>query len=100
MRVSRWDSAECLGTKEAIVDCLEVALEDNDTDFLVDIVGALPRAQGMIEIAQELDVTRESLCQSLGLTSAPSFFTVPKLLNLLGMRLTVTPAAVPEAQAA
>ena len=85
----KWDSAEVLDTKAAIVDSLVVALEDNDTDFLFEIIGSLARAKGMTEIAGELGVTREGLYKSLGPTGNPSFATVAKLLGILGIRLTV-----------
>jgi probable addiction module antidote protein len=100
MKTSKWDLAESLETAEEIRDYIRFALEDNDTDFLFEIIGSLARAKGMTEIAKELGVTREGLYVSLGPAGNPSFATVAKLLGILGMRLTVKPAAPKEDQAA
>ena len=51
---SNWDLAETLNDKEDIVACLEVALSENNTKFLFEILGALSRSKGMTKIAKEL----------------------------------------------
>jgi probable addiction module antidote protein len=89
MKVSKWDMAEFIDTKEDIIAHLAVALEENDTEFLLDIIGALARSEGMSQIARELGVTREGLYKSLAPTGNPSFETVLKLLDILGFRLRV-----------
>ncbi|MDR3192856.1 MAG: putative addiction module antidote protein [Treponema sp.] len=89
MKVSKWDLAEVLDTKEDIIASLEVAFGENDTGFLFEILGALARSKGMTQIARELNVTREGLYKSLSPTGNPSFETMLKLLDLLGFRLKV-----------
>ena len=88
---SDWDVAEILDTKEDIIACLEVALEKNNTKFLYEILGALARSKGMAKIARELGVTRVGLYKSLSLNGHPSFETVIKLFDLLGLKLRVEP---------
>jgi probable addiction module antidote protein len=86
-KISKWDIAEVLDTKEDIIASLEVALCETDTKFLFEILGALARSAGMSQIARELGVTREGLYKSLSPDGHPSFETVVKLLDLLGMRV-------------
>jgi probable addiction module antidote protein len=89
MKTAKWDTAEVLNTKEDIVASLEVALAENDTRFLFEILGALARSEGMSQIAKELGLSREGLYHSLAPSGNPSFETVIKLLDLLGFRLKV-----------
>ena len=84
---SNWDIAETLETKEDIIACLEVALAEPDTKFLFKALGALARSKGMAQIARDLGVTREGLYKSLSPDGHPSFETVLKLFDLLGMRV-------------
>jgi probable addiction module antidote protein len=86
-KISKWDIAEVLDTKEDIIACLEVALAEPDTKFLFETLGALARSKGMARIARELGVTREGLYKSLSLDGHPSFETVIKLIDLLGLRI-------------
>jgi len=86
-KISKWDVAEILETREDIIACLEVALAETDTKFLFEILGALARSAGMAKIARELGVTREGLYKSLSPDGHPSFETVIKLLDILGLRV-------------
>lgn len=88
---SDWDVAETLNDKEDIISCLEVALKENNTKFLFEVLSALARSKGMTKIARELGVTREGLYKSLSPCGHPSFETVIKLLDILGMKLKVEP---------
>ena len=88
---SDWDIAEYLDTKEDIAASLEVALAENNTKFLFEILGALARSSGMAKMARELGVTREGLYKSLSPDGHPSFETVIKLLDILGLRIKLEP---------
>ena len=89
MKTSKWDMADFMETKEDIIAHLTVALEENDTDFLLSILNALTRSKGMAQIAAELGVTREGLYKSLAPGSNPAFGTVIKTLDYLGFKLNV-----------
>jgi probable addiction module antidote protein len=89
MKVSKWDPAEFIDTKEDIIAHLTVALEENDIEFLLKTMGYIARSEGMAQIACELGVTREGLYKSLSPAGNPSFETVLKLLDILGFRLKV-----------
>ena len=88
---NNWDLAETLETKEDIIACLEVALAEADSKFLFKTLGALARSKGMTQIARELGVTREGLYKSLSPNGHPSFETVIKLLDILGMQVRLEP---------
>ena len=89
----KWDLAEILDTKEDIAACLEVALSEANTQFLFETLGALARSKGMTRIAKELGVTREGLYKSLSTNGSPSFDTVIKLFDILGLRIRLEPKA-------
>jgi probable addiction module antidote protein len=84
---SKWDPAEYINTKEAVIAFLEVALEENDPDFLLRTIGHIARSKGMTQIAKELGVDRVGLYKSLAPDGNPSFKTVFKLMDILGLRL-------------
>jgi probable addiction module antidote protein len=84
---SKWDPAEVIETKEDVIALLEVALEENDPDFLLSVIGDIARSRGMTQIAKELNLDRKGLYKSLAPDGNPSFKTVFKLLDLLGLRL-------------
>ena len=77
--------------KKDVIALLEVALEDNDPEFLLSIVGDIARSKGMTEIARELGISRRGLYKAIAPDGNPSFKTVIKLLDLLGLRLKVEP---------
>jgi probable addiction module antidote protein len=87
--VSDWDPAEIIETKEDVIAFLEEALEENDSEFLLETIGHIARSKGMAQIARELNLNRESLYKSLSPGGNPSFFTVVKVLDNLGFKLNI-----------
>jgi probable addiction module antidote protein len=84
---SKWDAAEVIETKEDVIALLEVALEENDSDFLLSVIGDIARSKGITQIARELKLDRKGLYKSLAPEGNPSFKTVFKLMDILGLRL-------------
>jgi probable addiction module antidote protein len=84
-----WDMAEHINTKEDVIGVLEAALEENDTAFLLSVLGDIARSKGMAQIAKELNLARESLYRSLAQEGNPSFNTVVKVLDNLGYQLSI-----------
>jgi len=84
-----WDMADHINTKEDVIAYLEAALEENDTAFLLSVIGDIARSKGMAQIAKELNLARESLYRSLAQDGNPSFNTVVKVLDNLGFQLSV-----------
>ena len=93
LTVSDWDLAEEIETKEDVIGTLEAVLElaiqENDPEFLFKVIGDIARSKGMAQIARELNLDRSSLYKSLSPTGNPSFFTIAKVLDNLGFQLSV-----------
>ena len=87
----KWDPAEVIETKEDVIAHLEVALEENDPDFLLRTIGHIARSKGMTQIARELKLTRKGLYKALAPDGNPSFKTMFKLLDILGLRIKLEP---------
>jgi len=91
METYEWDMADNINTKEEVFAYLQGAIEENDTETLLDVIGAIARSRGMVAIAKELGLSRESLYKSLSSGGNPSFSTVLKVLDLLGYRMQILP---------
>ena len=91
METFEWDMAENINTKEEVYAYLQGALEENDTEALFDVLGAIARSKGMMMIAKELGLSRESLYKSLSASGNPSFATVLNVLDLLGYKMQILP---------
>ena len=89
MKTYEWDMAENINTRDEVIAYLEAALEENDTETLFDVIGAIARSKGMMIIAKELGLSRESLYKSLSPAGNPSFVTVAKVLDNMGFQLSV-----------
>ena len=86
---SRWESVEILDDDEMIVEYLKAALEENDPEFFVKAIGNVARAMGMTNLAQQTHLGRSSLYKALSGERDPRIGTVMKVLDALGVRLSV-----------
>jgi probable addiction module antidote protein len=89
IKTSKYDPAEDIETKEDVIAYLEVALEENDPEFLFKTIGYIARSKGMARLARELNLNREGLYTALSPQGNPSFVTVMKVLDNLGFRLSI-----------
>ncbi|MDR1252509.1 MAG: putative addiction module antidote protein, partial [Treponema sp.] len=64
MTVKDFDPAEYIQTKEDVLANLKVALEENDPDFLLSVIGDIARSKGMTQLAKELNLDRVGLYKS------------------------------------
>ena len=87
----KWDPADDIETGEDVIALLEAALEENDLDFLLRIIGYIARSKGMSQLAKELNLDRKGLYKSFSPDGNPSFKTVFKLLDALGLQLKIEP---------
>ena len=86
---AEYDPADYINSREDVIAFLEGALEENDPDFLLRTIGHIARSKGMSKIAKELNIDRAGLYKALAPDGNPSFRTVFKLLDLLGLRIKV-----------
>lgn len=86
---SRYDVAEHLRTPEEMAAYLEACLEEADGDaaFVAKALGDIARAKGMSQVARDAGLSRESLYKALSGDRTPSFETILKVLNALGIKL-------------
>jgi len=91
MKTYEWDMAKNINTKNEVYAYLQGALEENDTETLFDVIGAIAKSKGMMMIAKELGLSRESLYKSFSADGNPSFSTVLKVLDILGYKMQILP---------
>lgn len=86
---SRYDVAEHLRTPEEMAMYLDACIEESDGDaaFIAKALGDIARAQGMAQVAEKSGLSRESLYKSLSGDRVPSFGTILKVMQALGVRL-------------
>lgn len=88
-KTSRYDVAEHLRTPEEMAAYLEACIEEanGDAAFVAKALGNIARAKGMAQVAREAGLSRESLYKALSGERSPSFDTVLKVVEALGLKL-------------
>lgn len=87
-----FDAADYLDSDETIAEFLAAALEDKDPDLFIASLAAVVRARGVAEVARTSGLGRESLYKALSPGSKLRYETVRKLIDALGVKLTVSAA--------
>jgi len=92
---SRYDTADYLKDEERILAYLEAAMEaaDEDPALVALALGNIARARNMSQLARDTGLTREGLYKALSGEGNPSFATVLKVAQAMGLRLTFKSAA-------
>lgn len=68
---------------------LAAALEEGDEYFLGEALAEIIKIHGVSKIASEAGIARQALYKMLSSEGNPSFKNISKLLNALGLELTV-----------
>ena len=86
---TRYDVAEHLRTPKEMAAYLEACLAEADGDaaFVAKALGDIARAKGMAQVARDTGLSRESLYKALSGDRSPSFDTILKVLDALGLKL-------------
>ena len=84
-----WKLEDNLKTPEARAAYIEAALEENDPDFLTVALGEVARVEGMSNVARRTNLARENLYRAFSPGGNPTFMTVMKVLDALGLSLRV-----------
>ena len=82
-----WAASDYLENEEDIVAYLEAAFDDGDSRLITAALGDIAKSKGMTKIASEAGLGRESLYKALSHDGNPSFSTVLKVMQALGIRL-------------
>ena len=94
IKATKWDVSEYLETEEDIAAYLNAVMEEGDLALLQAAIGDIAKARGMTSIAREAGVGRESLYKSLSANGNPSFQTIAKVADALGLQVSFQPATV------
>lgn len=87
--LKRWDSAEHLQTEEDIRLYLEACFDEagDDAAFIAKALGNVAKARSMTQLAKDTGLGRESLYKALSGEGNPSFGTILKVINALGLKI-------------
>jgi probable addiction module antidote protein len=91
-KLKEFDPSAYLTNDEVVAEYLTAALEDPNPDVFLAAVGNVAKARGMSRIAEESGLGRESLYKALTPGAKPRYDTVLKVLQSLGVKLTVSAA--------
>lgn len=86
---TRYDVAEHLRTPAEMAAYFEACLEEaqGDAAFIAKALGDIARAKGMAQVARDAGLSRESLYKALSGERSPSFDTILKVIDALGLTL-------------
>lgn len=89
-----FDPAEHLETEEAIAAFLDGVMEDGGDDpaYVAQALGVVARARNLSQLARDVGMSRQGLVKSLSGEGNPSFATVVKVAQALGLRVAFEPA--------
>lgn len=92
VKTTRWDILDHLQTEEDCRLFLEGVFEEaaDNPGYIAKAIGEVARARGMMQLARETGLARESLYRSLSADGNPSFATIVKVMKVLGMELRAT----------
>jgi len=88
-----FDMAEHFDSDQAIAEYLTIVLEENDSAEFAHALGTIARARGMAEVARASGLTREALYKALSPTSQPRFDTIMKVVQAMGLQISVQPTS-------
>ena len=90
MKLNRFDVIDFLDSDEALVEYLNVALEENDPKYFAKALGNVARAKGMSSISEATELGRQSLYRALSDDGNPRIDTLFKVLDALEVKLAIT----------
>jgi probable addiction module antidote protein len=88
LKTKPWDSAKYLKSDDDITGYLEACAEENDPALMAYALGVVARARNMSQLARDTGMTREGLYKALSADGNPSFATVMKVAQALGLQLS------------
>ncbi|HEX6120949.1 MAG TPA: addiction module antidote protein [Dongiaceae bacterium] len=92
IKVSRFEAADFIKSEVAIREFLAAAMEDPNPDVFLAALREAAKARGIAALAERSGLGRESLYKTLAPGSKPRYETICKLVDGLGVKLTVKAA--------
>lgn len=90
VKISKFEIADHLTNEEVIGEYLAAAMEDQNPDVFLAALADVAKVRGIANLAERSGLGRESLYKTLSPGSKPRFETVCKLVDALGVKLTVS----------
>ncbi len=87
--IAAFNAPEYPDNEEVIAEYLGAALEDRNTDVFLHAVADVAKARGISKVAKAAGLGRKSLYEALAPGAKIRYDTVRKVLDSLGVRLTV-----------
>lgn len=92
VRFKRFEGADFLKSDVAIEECFAAAMEDQNPDVFLAALGEVAKVRGIATLAKRSGLGRESLYKTLAPGAKPRYETICKLVDALGVKLTVKTA--------
>ena len=96
IKTSRFDVAEYLTDETLINAYLNEVLSDGVPSEFIEALNDVAKAKGMNKLAENTGIRRESLYKTLR-SEKPRFDTMLKIIDGMGLQVTLTPKAELEA---
>ncbi|ELQ12248.1 MULTISPECIES: addiction module antidote protein [Pseudomonas] len=90
---SRYEASRFLDNPETISAYLAESMKAKDPELLMKALSEVAKAQGVNKVARDAGVNRESLYKSLKGGAKTRYDTIRKLMEAVGVELTVQPIA-------
>ena len=84
-----FDMVDYLDSEENIQEYFRQVMEEGDPDEIVRALGYIAKARGMMQLAKDTGLARESLYRALSEGAKPRFDTIMRVTKALGLKLTV-----------
>jgi len=87
---SRYDTSDYLKTEDDIAAYMQAVMEEGGDDpaYVAHALGVVARARNLSQLARDVGMSRQGLDKALSPEGNPSFATVIKIAQALGLRLT------------
>jgi probable addiction module antidote protein len=87
-KYKKFDAADYLENLDDVALFLELALEDSaeDPSAVPHALGIIARSQNMSELARRVGMSRDGLYKALSADGNPTWSTILKVTNALGLR--------------
>jgi probable addiction module antidote protein len=92
VKFKRFEASDFLKSETAIEEFLAAAMEDPNPDVFLAALSEVAKVRGIATLAERSGLGRESLYKTLAPGSKPRYETICKLVDALGVKLTVKAA--------
>lgn len=89
-KLKNFDVVDFLNTDEEMQEYLNAALEEGDPKFLFIALGDIARAKNISQLSRETGISREGIYKALSGEGNPSFNTIFKIIQALGLQIQVS----------